>query len=736
MPAAAARDYRRVASGVRSNEAHGAPMTTLPLTLNLWAIAICILGVDFALIVKEHWAPRVLVIACCSAAVLSFVGGAICLAVGPSGDVVLWTFPVIGSITIGTTTIASWFACVAALVYVPTSLFTLRYLERYADRYSMRAFTIWYCALLAAIIGLFICRDVTWFFIDWEVIAITSALLVAFEWRHTRNARAAFVMLGMSEAGTMAALLAMLLARGGSLWFGGPPIVLSGGLSWAVFLLAFFGFGVKAGLLPINSWLPRAHPIAPGNVSALLSGVILNVGVYGIVLVNMVLAPSHMPIEGLVVMIVGAASAIVGILYATIVDDMKAMLAYSSIENIGIVITALGAALVFMAVGEPFFAGIGFAAAMYHLANHSVYKGLLFLGASTVDMKLGTRSMNALGGIIRVLPITTALFLVGVLAISAIPPLNGFVSEWMTFQALLRSAELAPLTFRVIFALCGAVLALTAALTVTCFVKVFGMSFLGWQRTERPKPTEASRSMLVGMGLLAVACVFLGTLPTYVLPVIGRAATGVFGSDVVTGTLVPPFFRPSAGPNPLPADFVTTFHALGAQIGAWLPGRGLVVMLRGGDANPVVFAMSTTYLCLIISVLLVVTYVIVRIVTRARRADRAKTWAGGMTHVPTEMTYTATGFSNPVRVIFDAVFDPTEVENTRETIHQHFRSAIRRTREDVFLSERLVSDPLTHAVRRAAALLARMHHGRLSAYVGYALGTLLIVLAIVSVGQP
>ncbi|HTX57462.1 MAG TPA: proton-conducting transporter membrane subunit [Candidatus Acidoferrales bacterium] len=707
-------------------------MTAPSLSLNLWAIAVCVIGAAFALIVRERLAPRVLAIACCAAAALTFAGGAICLAAGPSGDVALWTLPVVGSITIGTTTIGSWFACIAAIVYLPTSLFTLRYLERYAESYSLRAFAIWYCALLAGIIGLFICRDVTSFFIDWEVIAIASALLVAFEWRHVRNARAAFVMLGMSEAGTMAALLAMLLARGGTLWFGGPPANLNGPLSWVVFLLAFFGFGVKAGLLPINSWLPRAHPIAPGNVSALLSGVILNMGVYGIVLVNMVLAPSHHPVQGLVVMIVGAASALVGILYATIVDDMKAMLAYSSIENIGIVVTALGTALVFMAVGQPLLAGIGFAAGMYHLVNHSAYKGLLFLGAATVDVKLGTRSMNALGGIIRVLPVTTAFFFIGVFAISAIPPLNGFVSEWLTFQALLRSAELAPLTYRVIFALCGAALALTAALTVTCFVKVFGMSFLGWQRSERPKPAEAPLSMLVSMGLLALACVALGIVPTYVLPVIGRASTAAFGSDVVSGTLVPPFFNPSSPPRPLPPDFVATFHALGAQIGSWLPGRGLVVMLRGGAANPVVFAMSTTYLCLIIGALLLVTYLVVRFVTRTRRAERAKTWTGGMSRLPAEMTYTATGFSNPVRVIFDAVFDPTEVENTRETIHQHFRSAIRRTRQDVFLSERLLSEPLTNVVQSAANLLARMHHGRLSAYVGYALGTLLIVLAIVS----
>ncbi|HUN28930.1 MAG TPA: proton-conducting transporter membrane subunit, partial [Alphaproteobacteria bacterium] len=639
-------------------------MTSLVLTVV--AIALCPLGACVALLLPERFAARVLALTCCTAATLSFIGGALCLIAGASGDVALWTLPVVGSLRIGTTTLAAWFACVASLVYVPTSLFTVRYLERYAQEYSLRAFAVWYCLMLAGVIALFICRDVTSFFIVWEIIAVTSALLVAFEWRRAGNARAAFVMLGMSEAGTLAALLAVLLARSNSFWFGAPAETLSAPLSWAVFLLAFFGFGVKAGLLPINSWLPRAHPLAPGNVSALLSGVILNAGVYGIVLVDMVLAPARFPAQGLVVMIVGAASALAGILYATIEDDLKAMLAYSSIENIGIVLTAFGAAFVFAAEGQPLFAGIGFAAGMYHLANHSAYKGLLFLGAATIDAKIGTRSMNALGGVIRVLPVTTALFFVGVFAVSAIPPLNGFVSEWMTFQTLLRSAELDSLTLRVIFALCGAILALTAALTVTCFVKAFGMTFLGLRRTPHPKPSEASRSMLFGMGLLALECVLLGLLPTYVLPVIGSVSSTVFGSDVVSGTLVPPFFRPDTPPSPLPADFVATFHALGAQIGSWLPGRGLVVMLRGGDANPVVFAMSTTYQWAIIIVLLLATYVTVRFVTRKRRAERSRAWAGGMKTLPAEMTYTATGFSNPVRVIFDAIFNPTQIENRRE----------------------------------------------------------------------
>ena len=702
------------------------------LALTLIGSALALIGAPLSLVVSERSVAKVVAVIGACAAAVAFAGGAVTLTAGPSGDMTVWSFPGLGAVAIGTTTMAAWFACVSALVYVPVSLFTASYVERYAHEYSLRAFGFWYCLLLFAVVTIFVCRDVTSFFIVWEIVAIASSILVAYEWRRFANARAAFVMLGMSEAGTMAALLAVLLVRNGNLLFGAPATTLGAVASWSVFLLSFIGFGVKAGLLPINSWLPRAHPLAPGNVSALLSGVILNLGVYGIVLVNVELAPVRFAGEGAVVMIVGAVTALIGILYATIEDDLKGMLAYSSIENLGIAMTALGAAFVFLVEHQPLFAALGFAAALYHIANHSAYKGLLFLGAATVDAKLGTRSMNALGGVIRVLPVTAALFFIGVLAIAAIPPLNGFVSEWMTLQALLRAAELAPLTLRSIFALCGAALALTAALAVTCFLKAFGMTFLGPQRTAREGSGEAAGSMLWAMALLALECVLLGVLPTYVLPVVGHATAAALGPNAVSGALVPPFFHPEAGPSPLPSDFVATFHALGAQIGQGLPGRGLVVMLRGGQQNPVVFAMSTTYLVAILAVLLGGVWALVRLFAR-RRVSRGNVWSGGLRPLLPEMTYTATGFSNPVRAIFDAVFRPAWVENERETIHEHFRSAIRRSREDVFLADRLVNEPIAEAARRAAAFVARMHHGRLPSYVGYALCALIVALAVATV---
>jgi hydrogenase-4 component B len=703
-----------------------------PLHLTGVAVALCLAASVIALVLPDRFALRTVLWASVAASLLAFIAGGVVMAAGPDGTHRLWSLPMLGPVAVGTTPLGGLFACVAALVYVPASIFTVRYMERYAAEYSLRAFAAWYGILLAAVIALFVCRDVISFFIVWEVAAICSAALVAFEWRREPNARSAFVMLGMSEAGTMAALFAMLVALGGShsLLFG-TSITLRGGMSWLVFLLSFFGFGVKAGLLPVNSWLPRAHPLAPGSVSALLSGVILNLGVYGILLVNAELAPIHIATQGVVIMIAGSASALAGILYATIDDDLKGLLAYSSIENIGIAITGFGIGFVFLAEDQVMFAAIGFAAGAYHLANHSAYKGLLFLGAATIDAQTGTRSLNMMGGLIRRFATMSVLFLIGTLSIAAVPPFNGFVSEWLTFQSLLRSTELSSVGLRVVFVLCGAVLALTAALAVTCFVKAYGMAFLGKPRAPLRSGAEAPWSMRAAMATLALECVLLGVFPTYVLGAIGDGISDIVGSGTVVNALVPPFFAGAAAANALPADFVATFHALGAQITLGLPGRGLVVMLRGGADNPVVYAMSTTYLVITFGILLLLTIAGVYLISR-RKALRKPTWAGGLIPLPAHMTYTATGFSNPVRVIFDAFYHPTEVENERETVHEHFRAAIRRERQDVFPADRYFGRPIVAGVRTIASALARIHHGRLSVYVAYAIATIVASLLVVA----
>jgi hydrogenase-4 component B len=471
--------------------------------------------------------------------------------------------------------------------------------------------------------------------------------------------------------------------------------------------------------------------VAPANISALLSGVILNLGIYGIVRVNLDLLPVHLIGPGLVALIVGAVSAFVGILYATTENDTKTMLAHSSIENMGIVVAGLGAGLAFLGAERPALAGIAFVAALYHMTNHSVYKALLFLGAGTVDARAATRDLDRLGGLIRVMPWTALFFLVGALSISAMYPFSGFASEWLTLQAILRSAELSSSAVKVAFAFAGVTLALTAALAVTCFVKAFAFAFLGHARSKSAESaSEAPASMLAPMGALATLSFLLGVMPTYVIPALS-ATLEPLGDGSATQALVPAFFASHPGHAGLPQAFASEFHDLGAETGSSiLPGRGLVVLHRGGADNPVVFAMSTSYGAVVLAILLILVAGVVRWATRRRRITREARWDGGVRQLFPEMTYTATGFSNPVRVVFDAILRPRTVEDTEETVAQHFRVAIRRSHEPVHLIDRLVLNVLATLLAGAARLLARMHHGRVNAYVTYVLGTLIVLLAL------
>lgn len=698
--------------------------------------ALCAAGVVLAFLVPERRNPEMLAtVGSAASLVLLFAGGA-ALFGDAAYQAELWTVPPLGPLQVSVDRLSALFLIAAALVYLPVSVFSAGYLRRYAGHYSLRAFSVMYLGLFFSIALVLIAGDVLLFFLAWEGMAILSYLLVNYEHEEERHTQAGYVMLAMGEGGTLASVLAFLVLASvaGALDF--PALKAGSGAlgelqRWMVVLLSFFGFGVKAGLVPFNSWLPRAHPVAPGNVSAILSGVILNLGIYGIARINMDILPPISPAPGLLILAVGAVSAFLGILYATTDNDLKAMLAHSSIENLGIVAAGIGAGLVFTAAQHPSLASIAFLAALYHMTNHSIYKALLFLGAAVVDYKAGTRDLDRLGGLIRRLPWTAFFFLVGALSISAIYPFNGFASEWLTLQALLRSVELSSTAVKLVFVLSGALLALTAALAVTCFVKAFAMGFLGMSRSRHAAHAgEAGASMLIPMGMLALFCLLLGILPTYVTLAIDRAVEPIAGASA-TQALVPPFFAASPGHSQLPAEFASEFHELGAQTGeSILPGPGLVMLHRGGEANPVVFAMSTTYGFLVLAALLALVAGIVLWLTRRRRVSRSVRWDGGVRRLLPEMTYTATGFSNPVRVIFDAVLRPLTVEDTKETVAEHFRTAIRRTRHDVHVVDRYVYAPAAAVVVWIAGTVARMHHGRINAYVAYVLLTLIAFLIV------
>ena len=296
---------------------------------------------------------------------------------------------------------------------------------------------------------------------------------------------------------------------------------------------------------------------------------------------------------------------------------------------------------------------------------------------------------------------------------------------------MLRSAVLSSKAVKIVFALCGAALALTAALAVTCFVKAFAMSFLGISRSEAAKAAvEVKRSMRTPMAILALCCLLLGILPTYVVPVLDKAITPLTGAGV-SDALVPPFFTVMQGDAKFSDAFVSEFHDLGAQTGrGLLPGRGLVVLHQGAQKNPVVFAMSTSYTIVVLLLLLCGAFLIVRGLTKARTVVRRPAWDGGLRRLMPEMTYTATGFSNPVRVIFEAIFRPSIFDDRRETIAEHFRMAIKNGRKEVHIVDRSVLLPVSKAIQWTASLLGRMHTGSVNMYAAYVLISLFIVLII------
>ena len=697
---------------------------------------LCIGGSVAALLAPERWQVRQMVaIAILSACVL-IVWSVTSFASGSVFDSPFWGVPFLGPMIVHVDPLASWFVLVTAVVFLAVSVYSLDYMKHHRGHYGIRAFAAFYHLLFAAVVFTLLSGDVVSFLIAWEVMTILSYLLVNFDHQVEENSRAAYIMLAMSEGGTIAAAFAFLIlgAAAGSFEFSamrGIQTSLADTSRWAVFLLSFFGFGVKAGIVPVSVWLPRAHPAAPANVSALLSAVILNLGIYGIVRINVDLLPAIHTGEGVIMLIVGTLTAIIGILYATTENDLKKMLAHSSIENMGIVVAGLGAGVVFLTQHYPVLAGIAFIAAFYHMTNHSMYKGLLFLSSGTVDAAANTRDMNRLGGLIRVMPWTSVAFLVGALSIASLPPFNGFVSEWLTLQSVLQSFTLLSTGLRITFVLCGALLALTAALAATCFVKAFAMSFLGQWRSEGAKrAVDPGRSARTAHMLLAAACLALGVLPTYVIPAIDTMVSPLTHQGTVDD-LVPPFFSAPGGDEKFPAAFMQDFKAIGAESGsAVLPGRGLVILHRGGERNPVVFAMAPSYTIIVLLLLLGAAGLAVHYATRKRTAQRKAAWDGGLRYLPAKMTYTATGFSNPVRVIFEGIFHPSVVRETRHAVESHFRTAVIHEREETHVLERLLFRPLAATLEFFSQKLATIHSGKVNTYVAYIVATLLILLVI------
>lgn len=572
--------------------------------------------------------------------------------------------------------LSAFFAVVVCLAAVPALLTVADDLRQTPAARSIVALT---GVFLLALVGVLAARDVMTFLAFWELMTLVpaAAILVARRDRDVR--RAVFMYLGVTHLGGAGVWVALLtLAHHHVL---GGSALRSPGTVALVTVAAFVGFGTKAGLMPLHSWLPRAHPVAPSHVSALMSAVMIKVALYGLirVLFEWVSAPLW---AGIALLAVGGLSAVGGIFYATVQHELKRLLAFSSIENVGVIALGLGASLVLRAEGEPVWSAIAFAAALLHTGNHAAFKALLFLAAGAFYRAVGELQLDELGGLLRRMPWTGWSFLVGCAAIAPLPPLNGFASEWLTLQALLHVGYDTSAGVAAAGAAATALLAITAGLAVFCFVKVIGLVLLGRPRTPRTA-TAAERPVAtrVAVVLLAAACVVLGLIPGLLLPALAGLAPG----------------------DP----------EIAARLRLELPGTGGFAPLAVWIALAVVCAG------------------LLRLAGRRPRTAATPAWSSGQPFEAVQ-AWTSAGFSNPLRVVLRFVYRPDrEVRvETREGVVTEIAY-----RADIpHLFDTLLYEPLHRRALRAAATARRLQSGSLHTYLAYLLALVIVLLASVRLG--
>jgi hydrogenase-4 component B len=483
--------------------------------------------------------------------------------------------------------LSAFFLAVVNLGAAAASLYALGYGRH---EHAPQRVLPFYPLFLAAMNLVVVADDAFTFLFAWEFMSLSSWALVVAHDRVQENLRAGYLYIIMASFGTLALLLAFGLFAGpdGAYAFSAMrDNHLSPALAALILFLVLIGTGSKAGLVPLHAWLPLAHPAAPSQVSGLLSGVMTKVAVYAFVRIVFDLLGEPAWWWSMVVLALAGVTCVMGVLYALMQHDLKRLLAYHTVENIGIIFIGLGLALGFQSFGLAWAAALAFTAALLHVLNHSLFKNLLFLGAGSVLASTGQRDMEHLGGLIHRMPLTTFAFLIGCIAISALPPLNGFVSEWLTFQAILQSPQLPSWGLKFLVPAVGALLALSAALAAACFVKAFGVTFLGRPRSkEAANPRETDAFSLTSMFVLAGLCLLAGILPGFFIDALAPAAKAMVGDSMPLQRDVPylsivPIAEARSSYNGL---LVCLFMLLSASAAAFAIHRLASDKLRRGPA--------------------------------------------------------------------------------------------------------------------------------------------------------
>jgi hydrogenase-4 component B len=538
-------------------------------------------------------------------------------------------------------------------------------------------------------------NNVLVFLVFWEIMSLVSYFLVVFDTNHEKSIQAGMIYIIMTHIGTAFLIAAFMILYKHANSFDFSVIksacqVMPAQTKNIIFLLLLAGFGTKAGIVPLHIWLPYAHPQAPSHISSIMSGVMIKTAIYGIIRFVIFLLGVNSLWWGALVLILAVISCLVGVIYALMEHDIKKLLAYHSVENIGIILLGVGLAMFFTSLNLPYLAVFSLIAGLYHLVNHAIFKGLLFLCAGSVYRATGTRDIEKLGGLIKVMPYTAACFLLGAMAISALPPFNGFVSEWLILQAFFLGALNSAGGLKLFLGICAAILVLTGGLAAACFVKAFGITFLALPRSNYAKNAkEASLSMKAGMVFLSFLIIVFGLGAVKIIKILAQVSGSATGFDI--------------------SGMSFSFNNLTLS-----PAVGKDIYL------------STPLLALLLIVFGVTGFIIYGLFGRGK-ATTYKTWDCGYYNIGARNEYTATAFSKPFRIAFSFFLLPYhKTQKIRESFY-HVKSFVYET-HTTSVFKRYIYQPLLALIFKTAKSMRRIQLGSIHLYLAYIFITILLLI--------
>ena len=599
--------------------------------------------------------------------------------------------------------IAAFFLLLIGLVSLSVSIYSLGYIKEYIEDKHVTVFGFFFNTFILSMILLVSSNDVFSFVVFWELMSLTSFFLVIYNHENESNLKAGIIYLIMTNLGTALILASLLLlsSQSGSLSFESFRLSSDSNSTYVkniVFILAFIGFGTKAGIVPLHVWLPYAHPSAPSNVSALMSAIMIKTAIYGLIRiiydfsgVGSGVTDNHEFVWwGFLFVTFGAVSSVIGVLYSVVEKDIKRALAYSSIENIGIIFIGLGLSIVFLSFDLIYLSAFAMLAAMYHLLNHAIFKSLLFMGAGAVIFRTHTADMEKLGGIVKRMPWTSLFFLVGVLSISGLPFFNGFVSEYLMMLSFISSYRIPDILIAISVGFASAAFALTLGIVLATFVKIFGISFLSKPRTEiiyRIK--EVPRTMLAGMGIVALMCIILGLIP-------------FIGISMITHA-----FNLQLPPNQTLFSFEPILSEFGASNN--LSGLSLPIVL------------------MIFILILVATLGFLCVVGGRTKQRISETWGCGFGYFTERMQYTSSSLSQPILHVFRNFYRPSLVIQSflYHSSNSYMKESVKIQISNKNIFEELVYGPIIRSVFKTYEKMKKFQTGKVNLYL---LNVLVIII--------